>query len=168
MSNVVYLVSGLPSLSFGNRAPISLNEFMQDAKAQLSKADYSRLKSIDIKQLSKVKGMGRLKMVSELFEELETQKREFRLTRNQANTPDISTSHSYPLGKNPLELELYFMKQLWDMLDEVDVTEQFTITEVFVYKLKLQIQERLDSFNPIKGLEILNKVVQRTSEKMET
>ncbi len=167
MSNVVYLITSLPSLTFGHPAPVTLESFMQDASLQLPGSEYKKLEALDIRQLSSAKDFGNLNSAVTLIEELEADKLEIRLAKKQLRTPNILTIPGKVMEKNPLELEEYLMKTLWDELDSIDAMEHFTITEVFVYKLKLQILERLDSFDKAKGLEILEKVVYPSQEKME-
>lgn len=168
MSNLVYLITSLPSLSFGHKAPVSTKGFMQDAKYQLSESEYNKLKALDIQRLNEAEDPGNLKRVMVLFEELEADKLEIRRAKRQSRTPNIFTIPVRAIEKNPLELEQYLMKTLWEELDSIDSMEQFTLTEVFVYKLKLQILERLDSFNTEKGIEIFDKVVYPVQEKIES
>lgn len=167
MSNVVYLISSLPSLSFGHPAPVSLDEFMQDAGYQLSESEYKKLETLDIQHLNQLASDGKLKSLIELFEELELDKLEIRRAARESRTPAVFTIPTRVVEKNPLKLENYLMKALWDELDAIDSKEQFTLTEVFVYKLKLQILERLDSFNTEKGLGILDRVVYPSQEQMD-
>jgi hypothetical protein len=144
-----------------------MEEFMQDAQYQLSDNEYNKLEALDIKKLNEAQDFGNLKNAIVLFDELETDRLEIRSAKRQSRTPNIVTMPSRIIGKNPLEVEQYLMKALWDELDAIDTMEQFTITEVFIYKLKLQILCRLDSFNTEKGLEILDKVVYPAQENME-
>ncbi len=165
MSNVVYLISSLPSLTYGKPAPVSMDEFMRDAQNQLSDDDYDKLEALDIRRLDKNPETGKLKSVLELFDELQTDKFEIREAKKLGRSPNVLTISKKVLDQNPLEIEEYFMETLWDELHSVESTESFTLTEVFVYKLKLQILERLDSFNTEKGLEILEKVVNPPKEE---
>jgi len=164
MSNVVYLITSLPSLTFGHQPPISLQEFMHDAQFQLSEKVYQKLEALDIQQLDTSEGTTNLQSAVERYMELETDKLEIRHAERESRTPNVINIPNRVMEKNPLELEKFFMKALWDELDSIDATEHFTMTEVFVYKLKLQILERLHSFNTEKGLEILDKVVNPPQE----
>ncbi|MFW6227575.1 MAG: DUF2764 family protein [Bacteroidota bacterium] len=167
MSNVVYLISSLPSLTYGQPAPISLESFMLQASFQLSESTFKKLENLDVRKLSRAKDYGNLSSAISLSEDIEADKLEIRSAKRQSRTPNIITLPDKIMEKNPLELEKYLMKILWDELDSIDDMEHFTATEVFVYKLKLQILERLDSFDKEKGLEILDKVVYPAIEKME-
>jgi hypothetical protein len=68
--------------------------------------------------------------------------------------------------QNPLEREISIMKWQWEELTNIDFGENFSFTVVLVYKLKLQILHRLNSFNTEKGLGILESVV-KPPKKME-
>lgn len=48
MSNVVYLISSLPSLTFGQLPPISLDNFHSEAKEQLTPKIYTKLLELNL------------------------------------------------------------------------------------------------------------------------
>jgi hypothetical protein len=167
MSNVVYLIAGLPSLTYGRPATVSLAEFTDVAREQLSESEYNQLELLDIRDLGKATQISGLKSVGELFGELQTDKFEIRKARQQERTPNVLNIPRKVLDQNPLEIEKHFMKALWDELDSIGSLQSFTLTEVFVYKLKLQILERMNTFNKEKGLGILEAVVNPSNESME-
>lgn len=167
MSNVVYLITGLPSLTYGRQAPVSLAEFTDVARQQLSESEFKMLDQLDIRDLGNAQQTGGLKNLYALFADLQTDKHEMRRARLNERTPNVLTIPRKVVDQNPLEIEKHFMKTLWDELDSIEAVESFTLTEVFVYKLKLQILERINTFNKEKGLSILNAVVNPSKETME-
>ena len=76
MSNMVYLMTSLPSLTFGQVPPISIDEFNRDAKNQLSARHFKRLQSVDIQQMDASKGG--LKNVASLLNDVQHDLSEIR------------------------------------------------------------------------------------------
>jgi len=54
-------------------------------------------------------------------------------------------------GKNPLEIEKRLMRAQWDFLEEQEIGHFFDLDFLIIYYLKLQILERMFSFNKEKG-----------------
>ena len=165
MSNVVYLISSLPSLTFGQEPPILLDDFHSEAKAQLSSKNFNKLKALDLKNISKAES-GKLKIFIEVIEQLHTDLIEIRNAKSNDRSPVVTILPKTVQEQNPLEREKSIMKWQWEQLSNIDSGEAFTFIEVLVYKLKLQILHRLYSFDTEKGLEILKSVVE-PSQKVE-
>jgi hypothetical protein len=159
MSNVVYLISSLPALTFGQSPPISLDTFHSEAEEQLSAKEYKTLRELDLKNNTEA-ATGKLKNFAELVEEQKADLLEIRNAKENERSPEIITVSKSLLKQNPLEREKSIMQWQWEALTDIDAVESFTITEVLVYKLKLQILHRLNSFSEEKGMEILKSVVE--------
>jgi hypothetical protein len=167
MSNVVYLISSLPALTFGQSPPISPDTFHREAEEQLSSKNYEILRALDLKTFD-IAEHGKLKGFAELIEHQKVDLLEIRNAKENERSPEIITLSKSLLKKNPLEREKSILKWQWDQLTNIDSIESFTITEVFVYKLKLQILHRLNSFSEEKGMKILKSVIeppQKTEEE---
>ena len=54
-------------------------------------------------------------------------------------------------GRNPLEIERGLLHLKWDFLEEQEIEHFFDLDFLIIYYLKLQILERLGSFNKEKG-----------------
>ena len=158
MANVVYLLSSLPSLSFGHSPPISMKNFLSEAKLQLSAHDYIKVSDIDLNDMASNK-FGKLKSLVAAMELLKADQLEMRHARLNDRTAAIKTLPVSIADENPLEREKSMMRWQWDQLSELDSSTQFYLSEVFAYKLKLQILLRLDSFNEEKGSKLLGKLV---------
>lgn len=165
MSNVVYLISSLPSLTFGQSPPISLDDFHSEAKEQLSSKNFKKLRALDLKNISDT-GPGALKKFIEVIKQLQTDLTEIRNAKTNERSPVVTTLPKAVIEQNPLERQKSIMKWQWEQLTNIDSGETFTFTEALVYKLKLQILHRLHSFNAEKGKEILESVVE-PSKNME-
>ncbi|MCY1723336.1 DUF2764 family protein [Prolixibacteraceae bacterium Z1-6] len=167
MSNLVYLMCSLPSLSFGQSPPISMEEFTSDAKSQLNRKSFAKLEAIDIQNMSLNSTKAELKKFSAMFTGLKEDISEIRHAKTQRRSPRISALPKTILAKNPFEREMDILKWQWEELDSIEAGKTFTLTEVLVYKLKLQILTRLDSFNTEKGSKILASVVNPAKKKEE-
>jgi hypothetical protein len=167
MSNVVYLISSLPALTFGQSPPISLDTFHAEAEEQLSSKSFKTLRELDLKN-NIVEEPGKLKGFAELIDQQKVDLLEIRNARENERSPEVITLSKSLLKKNPLEREKSILKWQWDQLTNIDSGESFTVTEVLVYKLKLQILHRLSSFNEEKGMKMLKSVIeppQKTEEE---
>ncbi len=156
MSNMVYLMTSLPSLSLGEAPPITIDEFNDDAKRQLSSRHFKVLQSVDIHQLNSKTGVKSISSLLNGIKEDLSEIREARVQNRQAKPEQLSNSL---LRGNPLEREMNIIKWQWEELHDIEAGKTFSLTEVLVYKLKLQLVERLYSFDEIKGAEVLASVV---------
>lgn len=157
MSNVVYLMSSLPSLTFGQAPPISLDEFNRDARSQLSARHFNLLDSVDIQKTDTPKGVK--KSIASLLTDTRNDISEIRNARLQHRHPRLDRMPKWVAGGDPLDREKQIMQWQWEELDSIEAGKTFTLTEVMVYKLKLQILCRLDSFDDDKGAEVLASVI---------
>ena len=162
MSNMVYLMTSLPSLSFGQIPPITIDEFNDDAKKQLSARHFKALESIDIHKLNTKVGVKRISSFINTIKEDLSEVRNAKMQNRQAQPERLPKT---ALKGNPLEREMNIMRWQWEELNDIENGKTFTLTEVLVYKLKLQIIERLYSFDENKGAEVLASVVNPAKNK---
>lgn len=167
MSNLVYLMSSLPSLTFGQVPPITMDEFTRDARSQLSAKHFKKLELVDIFQSTDSKGKVGLKSVSTMLAEMQKDISEIRSAKTQKRTPGLEHLPRNVITANPLEREKLIMRWQWEELDTIQAGEMFTLTDVMVYKLQLQILNRLDSFDKEKGSQVLASVVNPPKKEEE-
>ncbi len=159
---MVYLMTSLPSLSFEQVPPITINEFNDEAKSHLSARHFRRIESVDIQKLdSKVGANSVSSLINSIKKDL-SEVREAKAQNRQARTERMPNS---VLRGNPLEREIKILQWQWEELQDIEAGKTFTLTEVLVYKLKLQIVSRLYSFNQKKGAEVLASVVNPGKKK---
>ena len=163
MSNVVYLMTSLPSLSFGQVPPISMEEFTYDAEKQLSARHFRTLELVDMQKTDAKRGGG--KKITALLNDVQNDLSEARNAKVQNRQPKLGVMPNSVLAGNPLEREKNIMKWQWEELDTIETGKTFTMTEVMVYKLKLQILQRLHSFDAQKGAEVLASVINPSKNK---
>lgn len=167
MSNLVYLMSSLPSLSFGQVPPITMEEFTNDAKNQLSAKDFKKLDRVDIYQATDSEGKVGLKGIGVMLNEMKEDISELRASKAQKRTPGLQRLPLTVVHANPLEREKQIMHWQWEELDTIEAGEVFTLTEVMVYKLRLQILNRLNSFDKERGAQVLASIVNPAKKEEE-
>lgn len=168
MSNLVYLMSSLPSLSFGQRPPISLGEFNDNAQKQLSDKLFQRLQLTNIRGTEEDWKKGKCGKIECLLKELQHDRIELRNSRRQHRRPELDHLNKTLVELNPLERERTIMQWVWEELETIEFGKTFSFTDVMVYKLKLQILHRLNSFNTERGEKILAAVVNPTLSEKDT
>ena len=68
---------------------------------------------------------------------------------------------------NPLDIEKKCLLWRWQFLDELEKDHHFDLEFLILYYLKLQILDRLASFNKEKGLENFRKIVSMEKEDQQ-
>jgi hypothetical protein len=159
MSNMVYLMCSLPSLTFGQFPPITFDEFLQEAKKQLSERNFNKLEIVDMQKVSMDVVKGKLKAFISIFGDVKEDLSEIRKAKVEKRNPNLAKLPNTIAGKNPLEREKLIMEWQWEVLDSIEWGKAFSLSEVLVYKLKLQILCRLQSFNIERGSQVLASVV---------
>lgn len=159
MLSAVYLISSLPTLSFGEKPPISMDEFMHDTSLQLSKKNFAKVEQINIHRLNKKSITRKLNSMITLQNDIQYDLELIRKAERVNTTPNIKSLSKTIVDSNPLEREELLMKLLWDALSSIEFVESFTLTEIMIYKLKLQILERVNSFDADKGKTVFDSVV---------
>ena len=159
MSEYYYFVSTLPMLSVDRSVPITYQDFLSKAKEQLSRKDYEDLRSASFD--ADGKAHARLvrswqSFVSSVKDELIYQRakrlgiagyeRPSYLPKELADRIEDAVNDDNPLDAEKEILSLYF-----DFLSDNDSSSQFSSDALMVYGLKLQILERLESFDTEKG-----------------
>ena len=165
MSNLVYLMCSLPSLKFGQVPPITMEEFTEDAKSQLSAKHFKKLEPVDIYKSTDSEGKVSLKSIAVMLDEMKEDMAELRAAKAQRRTPSLERLPITVVHANPLEREKLIMRWQWEELDTIVAGESFSLTEVMVYKLRLQILNRLNSFDKDRGSEVLASVVNPPKKK---
>ncbi len=166
MANLVYLISSLPTLTFGQPPPISLSDFHREAEEQLSSGDFRKLANLDLRHITETES-GVLKRFVEMSKQVQEDIVKIRRSRTAGGTPDITTLPKAILEKNPLQQERSIMEWQWEQLSNIEWGETFRFEQLLCYKLKLQILERKSSFKATRGLKIYESVIDRHEKVSE-
>lgn len=156
MDKYYYLVCSLPFLSFGKSPGISKEQFIAEAEKWLSPGDFHILTRSGINNffeqrhdtllLKKWKGFEfSLRNELALFRQAKRQNREYKIRENLAELLEQS--------RHPLDAEQRLLLYRWNFLEEQAAGHFFDLDFLSIYYLKLQILERLFSFDKQKGQE---------------
>jgi Protein of unknown function (DUF2764) len=165
MLNEVYLMSSLPALSFGQAPPISDEEFRDMAKNELSAKSFETLERMSMRGMDSKGRKAKLKSVNKMHLGLLKDVSEIRNSRTENRQAIPGILPGSVLEANPLDREMQIMQWQWEKLDAIVASKTFTLSEVIVYKLKLQLLFRMHSFSMERGERVLNSVVNPTAKK---
>lgn len=174
MSSVYYyLVSGLPFLHFKVKPPFSYSYFINDLSSWLSPKDFFELSmaKIDIENIPEYKISSRILKKWIIFEHSLRNE----LVRIRANNLNISpetnlrTNIDYDptlfprvreaLKENsPYNAEINLMELRWNFLSNLESENNFDLTALIIYGLKIQILERLELFEIEKGQNVFDSI----------
>jgi len=165
MLSEVYLMCSLPSLSFGQSPPIAMEEFREMARNQLSARQFKVLEKISIQDMNGKAGKHRIKSVKEMLDGLQADLIKIRKARAARQQPKPDHLPASALEENPLDRELQIMRWQWEKLDAITVGKAFTLSDVVVYKMKLELLFRTMSFDAEKGATVMSSVFKPSKKK---
>lgn len=160
MDKYYYFVAQLPMLFFGREAGISKSGFLDEAKKWLGPKDYALLLQLDLEKMtSKLMGNSVVKQ----YTAFEARLREEIVNWRKARLRNLDYKpESIPVSVlkegTPLEVEKKLLQLKWDLMDQMEREHDFDIGFVILYYLKLQIIDRLFTFNKEEGLEKFQKL----------
>ena len=182
--NYYYFISSLPHLNYGDKPPISSEEFREQCYNFLSKQDAAFIKYCCYNAKLAVQTVERtgsafidLLMLRERIASLtlaNLRAAEYKrppvgdvpqdVPRAEANAKAV-----YAID-DPLEAELAMDRARWGVLDEMVGTNYFGVNTVFAYLLKLQLLERKRRFDAQKGAanyrELYNLILNEYNSKV--
>ena len=159
MDKYYYLIASLPLLKFIEQPYIIRKDFLAEAEKWLSREDLIILSSIDINNfIVDKKDASLLKQWKEFEHSTRTELGLFRRARKKDMEYKMrkDLSNIIQEGNNPLEIEKKLLLLRWNFLEELEIGHSFDLGFLIIYYLKLQILERLFSFNKEKGKERFN------------
>ena len=163
--NYYYFVSTLPSISYGDKPPVSSEDFREHCEVLLHPEDAALLKYCyyDPKLVMEtVQTTGSdfidLLMLRERVLVLNLAfVRAAKLKRPSPGDPPHDVPRAEARGKtafemdDPLEATIYIDQGRWGALDEMVGLNLFGVNNIFAYLLKLQLLERRQLFDAEKG-----------------
>ncbi|GMO41103.1 MAG: hypothetical protein Ta2B_20850 [Termitinemataceae bacterium] len=163
-----YLISQLPWLKYGETAPYTPNDFLEQCEVTLSKNDFEILQycTLDMSVLDEAQHTQSHLVNTWIARERTlryclTQLRSVKLHRgrheDQADPPHDSpraeaVANAAFAMNNPLKAELMMDKSRWDTVDALLGGENFTVNVIFAHMLKLRLMQRRVLFNEAEGL----------------
>ena len=107
----------------------------------------------------------KLKSLSKMHSGLLKDISEIRNSRTEKRQVSLALLPETVLEVNPLDREMHIMQWQWENLDALASGKSFTLTEVIIYKLKLQLLFRMHSFSKERGEQVLDSVVNPDKKK---
>ena len=166
-----YVITSLPYLSLSEGPHIRRNDFLASCKNYLKRTDFDMLETVS---LFDVEGNDVTPGVIRRFFRWERGIRNV-LVRLRAKSTGLEpdefirdeiVDHSQALlaeeafnANSPLVAEEILNKARWRYLDELEFGHYFDIERLVVYFVKLQILERISSFDAEEGRERLNAII---------
>lgn len=166
-----YVITSLPYLSLSEELPIRKDDFLANCENCLKKTDFDILESVSLFDVEENEVP--LDVIRHFF----GWERGLRnsLVRLRAESSGIESDefvrgeifdHSQALlaeesfnANSPLAAEEILNKARWRYLDELEFEHYFDIERLVIFFIKLQILERISSFDTEEGRERLNAVV---------
>ena len=152
MDKYYYLTASLPLLKFTEAPLITREDFTAEAEKWLSGEDFFIL----ICAIREIRGENLLRGYKEFEYSTRDELALFRTARRQNIEYKMRKDLSGIIQEdiNPLEIERKLLLLRWNFLEEQEIEHCFDLDFLIIYYLKLQILERLASFNKEKGKEI--------------
>ena len=163
--NYYYFIASLPHINYGDKPPMSSAEFREQCNNFLSKHDagLTRYCCFDPRlAVETVESTG-----SGFIDFLMLRERNLNLTLAGLRAAELGhpspgeSSHDVPRAEalaksvfemdDPLEAELSMDRARWGVLDEMVGLNYFGVNNIFAYLLKLQLLERKQRFDTLKG-----------------
>ena len=167
MDKYYFLISELPYLIFGEEPAVTRRYFLEEARKWLYNDDFQSLIQANINEFSiDEKIIPQVLYEYRFFEnKLRSELVLWREARQQGNEyKSILFPQSLVKEGNPLQIERNFLFFRWKFIEELEIGHCFDVEAVILYYLKLQILERLFSFNKEKGSERFKQLIESSFE----
>lgn len=160
MDKYYYLVAQLPFLQFDKKPKVARLEFLQEAKKWLNSRNFINLVRASIDDFTPhIQDPGILKIYKNFEKTLKEELASIRKASKEAHDfKAFEIVKARVLEGNPLEVEKKLLKLRWDFIETQEKEHYFDLEAVVLYFLKLQILERLFSFDKEKGLEVFDSL----------
>jgi hypothetical protein len=166
-----YVISSLPHLSLNDELPIRKNDFLSVCKESLKTTDFEMLRSIDL--LGADQDKAPLDVIRSFFSwergvrnalvKLRAEKLGFDpVDFIRGDISDHLTGHFAEeafSADSPIMAENILNKARWKYLDELEFGHYFDLEILIIFFIKLQILERISSFDADQGREKLNAII---------
>jgi hypothetical protein len=170
MDKYYYLAAQIPLLSPDMDTPPTVEWFLDEAKKWLSPSDYRAVSKVDINDYqNKPSKASAASRYTEFERKLRSELASFRKARKDDYEYRLQ-GFSTALVKegNPLEVEKKLVRTRWAYLDELEFGHYSDVDFLVITALKLQLLERLASFDKEKGMKEFENVVANIINPEET
>ncbi len=161
MDKYYYLAAQLPLLAPDMDSPPTLKWFLEEARKWLSPSDYMNVASAGIRHYKTSPSRTKSAARYAAFEyKLRYELAQYRKAKKEDHEYRLQGfSQSLVKEGNPLEIEKKLILKRWAFLDELEFGHYSDVDFLVITALKIQLLERLVSFDKDKGLEAFEKAV---------
>ena len=156
MDKYYYFVAQLPFLIFGENDYIDRERFLDEARKWLSEKDFSIIFQVSLDDFYP---RDNDRDVLSKYKKFERALRE-EIVLFRKNESQVGTS-SFKLNLNqgtPLEVEKRLLRLRWKFLESLEPGHSFDLEILIIYFLKIQVLERLFTFDKEKGTVVFDKL----------
>lgn len=152
MDKYYYFVSQLPFLTFGQESYISREGFLDQAKKWLSNKNFLMISNVSLNSFYPRNGDNEVLAKYKNFE-LALREEIASLRRNENRTGSLNLNEG-----TPLEIERALLQRRWEFIESLEEGHFFDLEILILHFLKLQVLERLLTFDREKGTIIFDKL----------
>ena len=173
MSSRYYFLSSMSMLRFSDKAPISWESFLNQAKGNVSESEYEALCSIDDRTESPNKFLSEWNELNRKLDEAVNVGRRKNLNREEKASAvfvdyEISKTANAALNaKDPLEAEMVLMRFRYDWLEAQKGLDPFSEAALYAYALQLRILIRKDLFTVEAGNEQFSSMFDSIQKELD-
>jgi len=161
MDKYYFFVAKLPMLYFDREPVFTIESFLNEAKRWMSRRNYRTLSHVNLfETIAKKTSPGILRQIQQFEYQFRSDLSQWRQTRgSEKEIKPASFLFSMIKEGNPLEIEKRMLHYRWAFIDELEKTHHFDLGYLILYYLKLQILQRIRSFDQKEGLKIFRAVI---------
>ncbi|MCF7869581.1 MAG: DUF2764 domain-containing protein [Candidatus Omnitrophica bacterium] len=167
MDKYYYLITQLPFLKFGEQNYIDNDSFLEEAKKWLSEENFKNLQEAnidDLKEKTKVKFLQEYKKFELTLRRELAAYRENKRRQQEYHSKEVLKKDL--IEGNPLEVEKKLLYYRWQQIEESSKDYVFNFEAVIAYFLKLQILEKVLSFDKEKGTKKFDSLIEVEDAKI--
>ncbi|MCK4912225.1 MAG: DUF2764 family protein [Candidatus Omnitrophica bacterium] len=158
MDKYYYFVAQLPLLIFGQECYASKQHFLEQAKKWLSDKDFVIISGVSLNDFYLREDDNKVLSQYKNFEKsLKKEIESFRKNENRGENYLLNSKLNLEEG-TPLEIEKALLRLRWKFIEFLEEGHFFDLEILIVYFLKIQILEKLFTFDRDKGTVIFDKL----------
>lgn len=160
MSNYYYLAAQLPYLSFASPLLLPVESFLEEAQKWLKEREFAALSRADINDFAQTQTDTYVLREYKRFDYRLREEISFMrkaITQGGSYNPLPAVKEVFAVS-SPLEREKQLLYLRWKFIEETEQGHYFDLDFLTAYFLKMQILQKLFTFNKEKGLLVFDKV----------
>ena len=166
MDKYYYLVATLPFLKFNEKTYLNRKSFLEEASKWLTPRDFDILCKVDLDDFySKREDCVIVKEYKGFEKILREEIAAIRKKQEKETTRELIKGQL--LEGSPLDIEKKLLRFRWDFIEEKEQDNYFNLEFLVMYFLKLQILERLFTFDKDKGTAAFDVLSEISSNKLK-